>query len=148
MKTPDSVTGNSAGPTRLNWRPRNSPIRAHENAGATVARTSWNLNDAQSCEAFQISTGAKIASAITTAAHGYGLHSQRMRQRGTTAKAATAGNSITAVNFDSSASPPNTPASSHQRPSPVSATRTSDHSMARANGISATSGATLAISNP
>ena len=62
--------------------------------------------------------------------------------------ATTAGNSMMAVNFDSSASPANRPAASHQRASPLSWSRTSDHSIATANGISAVSGATLAISSP
>ena len=62
--------------------------------------------------------------------------------------AATAGSSMISVNFDNSASPANRPAASHQRPSPLSLSRTSDHSIAAANGISAVSGATLAINNP
>ena len=53
-----------------------------------------------------------------------------------------------AVNFDSSASPANRPAASHQRASLLSRKRTSAHTIATANGISATSGATLAISSP
>ena len=67
---------------------------------------------------------------------------------GTSRKAATAGNSITAVNFDNSESPAKTPAASHQRPSPLSVSRTSAQSIATANGISAVSGETLAINSP
>jgi hypothetical protein len=52
------------------------------------------------------------------------------------------------VNFDNSDSPANTPAASHQRPSPLSASRTSAHNIATANGISAVSGETLAINSP
>ena len=51
----------------------------------------------------------------------------------------TAGASITAVNFDSSASPAKAPAASHQRASPLSFSRTSAQTIATANGISATS---------
>ena len=40
-----------------------------------------------------------------------------------------------AVNFDSSASPANRPAASHQRGLPLSCSRTSDHSIATAQGI-------------
>ena len=60
----------------------------------------------------------------------------------------TAGISITTVNFDSSANPANTPAASHQRGLPLSLTRINAHIIATANGISATSGETLAISSP
>ena len=63
-------------------------------------------------------------------------------------KASTADASMTAVNFDSIASPANKPAASHQRASLLSWSRTSAHSIATANGISATSGDTLAISSP
>ncbi len=58
------------------------------------------------------------------------------------------GEAVNAVNFASSERPAKRPAASHQRPSPLSSSRTSDHSMATANGISAVSGATLAISKP
>ena len=120
----------------------------NDSSWVATARTNWNRNDAQSCCAFQIRTGENTATAISAAAKGYGLNSQRRRHAGTSMKAATAGSSITTVNFDSSASPPNTPAASHQRPSPLSCRRTSAHSIATANGIIATSGATLAISSP
>ena len=53
-----------------------------------------------------------------------------------------------AVNFDSIASPANRPAASHQRGLPLSCSRTSDHSIATANGIIAVSGATFAINSP
>ena len=92
-----------------------SPTVRNDNSWVAVARTNWNRNEAQSCPAFQIRTGENNASAISAAAQGYGLASQRRRQSGTSMKAATAGSSITAVNFDSSASPAKTPAASHQR---------------------------------
>src|SRR5205807_10476908 len=108
----------------------------------------WKRNDAQSCRVFQISTGENTASAITTASHGYGLNSQRLRQSGTSMNASTAGTSMMAVNFDSSASPANRPAASHQRPPLLSVSRTSDQIIAAANGISAVSGETFAINSP
>ncbi len=86
--------------------------------------------------------------AITTASHGYGERNWRSRQSGTSMNASTAGTSRMPVNFDSSDSPPNTPAASHQRWSPLSASRTSDQIVATANGISAVSGATFAINSP
>ena len=55
---------------------------------------------------------------------------------------------MTTVNFDSIARPANSPAASHQRALPLSWSRTSDHSIATANGIIAVSGATFAISSP
>src|SRR5260221_13953099 len=126
----------------------NSPTVRNDHSWAAVARTNWNRNDAQSCPAFQIKTGRNATSAISAAAHGYGLASQRRRQSGTSMNAATAGNSMTTVNFDNSESPANRPAASHQRPSPLSSSRTSAHTIATANGISAMSGETLAISSP
>ncbi len=63
-------------------------------------------------------------------------------------KAATAGTNIIAVNLDNSESPANAPAASHQRPSPLSWSRISAHTIATANGISATSGETFAINSP
>ena len=135
-------------PTSPNCRPMKSPTVRSDNSWVAVARTNWNRNDAQSCPAFQIKTGRNTATAISAAAHGYGLASQRRRQSGTSKNAATAGSSMTAVNFDSSASPANTPAASHQRPSPLSLSRISAHTIATANGISATSGETLAINSP
>src|ERR1700682_4020088 len=135
-------------PTSPNCRPTKSPTVRNDTSWVAVARTNWNLNDAQSFSAFQISAGENTATAISAAVHGYGLVSQRRRHPGTSMNAATAGSSITAVNFDSSANPANTPAASHQRASPLSSSRTSAHTIATANGISATSGATLAISNP
>src|ERR1700737_3118760 len=125
-----------------------SPSVRSDNSWAAFTRTDWNVNEAQSWPAFQIRTGRNKATAIGAAAHGYGLSSQRRRQSGTSMNAATAGNSMTAVSFDNSASPANTPAASHQRPSPLSLSRISAHIMATANGISATSGETLAISSP
>src|SRR5216683_1848015 len=122
---PDKTTGSRINPTSPNCRPMKSPTVRSDNSWVALARTNWNLNDAQSCPAFQINTGRNKKTAISAAAHGYGLSSQRRRQSGTSMKAATAGTSITAVNFDSSA-----------------------HTMAVANGINATSGETLAISNP
>ena len=86
--------------------------------------------------------------AISAASHGQGLSSQRRRQSGTSMNAATAGSSMIAVNFDSIARPANRPAASHQRGLPLSCSRTSDHSIATANGIIAVSGATFAISSP
>ena len=62
--------------------------------------------------------------------------------------ASTAGTSMMAVNFDSSASPANRPAASHQRPSLLSVSLTSDQIIATANGISAVSGETFAINSP
>ena len=146
--TPDKTTGSRINPTSPNCRPMKSPTVRSDHSWVAVARTSWNLNVAQSCPAFQIRTGRNNTAAISTAAHGYGLDSQRRRQPGTSMNAATAGSSMTTVNFDSSASPANTPAASHQRPSPLSLSRTSAHIMATANGISAMSGETLAISRP
>src|SRR5216684_1086676 len=142
---PDKTTGSRMNPTSPNCRPMKSPTVRNDGSWVAVARTNWNLNDAQSCPAFQIRTGRNNTNAISAAAHGYGLNSQRRRQPGTSMNAATAGTSITAVNFDSSANPANTPAASHQRASLLSLSRTSAHSMAVANGISATSGETLAI---
>ena len=46
----------------------------------------------------------------------------------------------TAVYFDSSDNPPNSPATSHHRPSPVCVNRTSDHTMANENRINPASG--------
>ena len=135
-------------PTSPNCRPMKSPTVRSDNSWVAMARTDWKRNVAQSCPAFQIRTGKNRTTAISAAAHGYGLSSQRRRQRGTSMNATTAGSSITAVNFDNSASPPNTPAASHQRPSPLSLSRTSAHSIATANGISAMSGETLAINSP
>src|ERR1700686_5053295 len=141
--TPDRTTGSRMNPTSPNCRPMKSPTVRNENSWVAVARTNWNLNDAQSCPAFQTNTGRNKKTAISAAAHGYGLISQRRRQPGTSMKAATAGTSITAVNFDSSASPANTPAASHQRASSLSLSRINAHTIATANGISATSGETL-----
>src|ERR1700681_3808118 len=135
-------------PTNTNCRPMKSPTERNDNSCVAVARTNWNLNDAKSCPAFQIKTGRNNTTAISAASQGYGLSSQRRRQSGTSMKAATAGISITAVNFDSSASPANTPAASHQRASPLSLNRMSAQTIATANVISATSGESLAISKP
>src|SRR5258708_16399688 len=101
-----------------------SPTVRSDNSWVAVARTDWNLKDAQSCPAFQISTGRNSATAISAAAHGYGLTSQRRRQRGTSMKAATAGTNIIAVNFDNSESPANAPAATHPPPPPPPRTRT------------------------
>ena len=128
--------------------PMNSPSVRNVRSRSTVARTAWKRNEAQSCSAFQIKTGENATIAISAAKYGYGLRSQRQRQSGTSAKASTAGANMIAVNFDSSDSPANSPAASHQRPSLLCASRTSDHSIATENGISAVSGATLAINNP
>src|SRR4051812_14819815 len=125
-----------------------SPSVRKDHSWLVVARTNWKRNDAQSCPAFQISTGMNKATAISAAAHGYGLKIQRARHLGTNMNAATAGSSIIAVNFDNSASPAKTPAASHHLPLPLSFSRTRAHIVASANGISATSGETLAISNP
>ena len=146
--TPDNTTGSRMNPTNPNCRPIKSATVRSDSSWVAVARTNWNLNDAQSCWAFQIRTGMNRTSAISAASHGYGLSSQRPRQFGTSMNASTAGISITTVNFDSSASPANTPAASHQRPSPLSLSRINAHTIATANGISATSGETLAISSP
>src|SRR5712672_571159 len=126
----------------------NSPTVRKESGCVATARTSWKRNEAQSCPAFQIRIGANTISAISAASQGYGLVSQRLRQSGTSVNASTAGTSITAVNFDNSASPANTPAANHQRASPLSLSRISAHTIATANGISATSGETFAISSP
>ena len=134
-------------PGRIAGRRIRRRVRNDSGCVAT-ARTNWKRNEAQSCWSFQISTGENTATAISAAHHGYGLRSQRPRQSGTSMNATTAGSSMMAVNFDSSASPANSPAASHQRPSPLSLSRTSDHSIATANGISAVSGATLAIKQP
>ena len=120
----------------------------NDHSWLALARTNWNRNDDQSCPAFQIRTGANNNSAISTAVQGYGLSSQRRRHFGTSMNAATAGSSMIAVNLDSSASPANTPAASHQRGSPLSWSRVSAHHIATENRISATSGETLAISSP
>src|ERR1700694_2114884 len=145
---PDKTTGSRMNPTSPNCRPTKSPTVRNDHSWVAVARTNWNLNDAQSCPEFQIKTGRNNTAAISAASQGYGLSSPRRRQSGTSMKAATAGISITAVNFDSSASPANTPAASHQRPSPLSLNRMSAQTIATANGISATAGETLAISKP
>src|ERR1700757_25917 len=97
---------------------------------------------------FQISTGENATSAISTAAYGYGLLIQRMRQSGTSTKAMMAGANITTVNFESSDRPPNRPAASHQRGLLLSLSRTSDHIIATENGITAMSGATFAVNSP
>src|SRR4051812_44084477 len=140
--TPESTTGSRTGPTRKNWRPKKSPTVRSDSSWVATARTDWNRNEAQSFPAFQTSTGEKIASAIAAAAQGYGLFSQRPRHAGTSMNASTAGASIAAVNFDNSAKPANAPAGSHQRAFSLCASRTSAHTIATANGISATSGAT------
>src|SRR6266852_5940081 len=137
--SPDKTTGSRMNPTSPNCRPKYSPIVRNDTSWVAVTRTNWNLNDAQSFSAFQIRAGENTATAISAAAHGYGLVSQRRRHSGT---------SMNAVNFDSSANPANTPAASHQRGSLLSLSRISAHTIATANGISATSGETLAISNP
>ena len=120
----------------------------NDHSWVAVTRTDWNRNDAQSCPAFQTRTGRNTTTAISTASQGVGLFNQRERQSGTSMNASTAGTSMTTVNLESSASPANRPAASHQRPSPLSFNLTSAHSIATANGISATSGETLAISSP
>ncbi len=119
-----------------------------DNSWVAIARTDWKRNEAQSCWPFQINTGRNTATAISAANQGEALVSQRRRQSGTSMNASTAGTSIRAVNFDNSASPANSPAASHQRALPLSASRTSAHSIATANGIIATSGDTLAINSP
>src|SRR5450755_2653691 len=125
--SPDKTTGSRMNPTSPNCRPKNSPTLRNDTSWVALTRTNWNPNEAQSFSAFQIRTGENTATAISAATHG---------------------SSITAVNFDSSPSPANTPAASHQRASLLSLSRTSAHAIATANGISATSGETLAISNP
>src|ERR1700753_3766015 len=146
--TPERTTGSRIKPTSPNCRPTNSPTVRNDNSCVAVARTDWNRNDAQSCPAFQSSTGRNNATAISAATQGMGLVIQRPRQSGTNMNASTAGSHITIVNFDNKARPANMPAASHQRASPLSLSRTSAHHIATANGIRATSGATLAISRP
>jgi hypothetical protein len=63
-------------------------------------------------------------------------------------KANTAGNSMATVNFDNAANPAKTPAASHHRALPLSASRTSAHAMAVTNRTSGTSGDTLVINSP
>ena len=65
----------------------NSPTVRNENGWVATARTNWKRNDAQSCSAFQISTGENTTTAISAASHGQGLNSQRRRQSGTSANA-------------------------------------------------------------
>ena len=126
----------------------NSPTVRNDNGWVATARTNWKRNEAQSCSAFQISTGRNTITAISAASHGQGLSSQRRRQSGTSTNAATAGSSMIAVNLDSIASPAKRPAASHQRGLPLSCSRTSDHSIATAQGIIAVSGETFAINSP
>src|SRR3954452_9837074 len=81
--TPDNTTGSRINPTSPNCRPMKSPMVRNDHSWLAVARTNWNRNDDQSCPAFQIRTGANNNSAISTAAQGYGLSSQRRRHFGT-----------------------------------------------------------------
>src|SRR5467141_3784875 len=80
---PDKTTGSRINPTSPNCRPMKSPTVRNDHSWVAVARTNWNLNDAQSCPAFQIKTGRNNATAISAASQGYGLNSQRRRQFGT-----------------------------------------------------------------
>ena len=55
---------------------------------APTPRESWNRNDAQSCRAFQITTGVKYAKAMSAAAYGAGRRSQA-RASGVVARKST-----------------------------------------------------------
>src|ERR1700761_7095289 len=71
--TPVSTTGSRTKPTRPNCSPMNSPkVRSDQLCSdvADAARTAWKRNEAQSCCAFQITTGRNSNSAITAAAYG------------------------------------------------------------------------------
>ena len=68
--TADSSTGSRIGPTRKNCRPKKSPTVRSDSSWVATARTDWNRNEAQSCCAFQISTGENSATAIPPAAQG------------------------------------------------------------------------------
>src|SRR6266853_5405128 len=68
--SPDNTTGSRMNPTNPNCRPMKSATVRSDSSWVAVARTNWNLNDAQSCWAFQITTGRNRTSAIIAASHG------------------------------------------------------------------------------
>src|SRR5258708_15136949 len=68
--TPDNTTGSRMKPTNPNCRPMKSATVRSDNSWVAVARTNWNLNEAQSCWAFQIKTGRNRTNANTAASHG------------------------------------------------------------------------------
>ena len=68
--TPDNTTGSRMNPTNPNCRPIKSATVRNDSPWVAVARTNWNLNDAQSCWAFQTKTGRNRTSAISAASHG------------------------------------------------------------------------------